>query len=555
VPPHPTLPQLALTNSHTNPSTTHRAPTNSEDDRHDYSGLASRESAGLALTQHIRSPDMTGERLHPAVARILDEEGPDLLDALARRLSGADLTSLLLEATRRRAARTTPADVLRQYQRDRFVAPATIDQRTLADLTNRTLTTIAERFEPVDVAPLAPFAAHAALAGVNQDNVVTTTRQTEVAADPTLSLALEAATRRRASARHDPKNSEPVHLATVDRVTRAQRFEGARSFAHFTLLGLVTAGRDTRETRFEHDALVDHVTTLTTVLDELGIGKAVVELTDFSDRRAGLVDHTLETLADRGVRATANRQREAGRGYYPTVCFKLLATVDGEPEPIDVGDGGFVDWSAKLLDNRKELLMTSAIGLERVALLTEPPAAATTTTATGDRTARKLRLRPLRLDDEAEFAAAHEIMEADDFVFGLDYEPGDPWANYVASRQRQERGENLPAGKVPDTFLVAEVGGTIVGRTSIRHELNEFLARLGGHIGYGVLPAHRRRGHATDILRQSLVVARSRGVERVLVTCDDDNVGSATVIERCGGVLDSVVDGLHGKPVRRYWID
>jgi predicted acetyltransferase len=99
------------------------------------------------------------------------------------------------------------------------------------------------------------------------------------------------------------------------------------------------------------------------------------------------------------------------------------------------------------------------------------------------------------------------------------------------------------------------VGGQIVGRTSIRHELNEFLARFGGHIGYGVLDAHRRRGHATEILRQSLVIARARGVDRVLVTCDDDNVGSATVIERCGGVFESVVEGLDGIPIRRYWID
>jgi predicted acetyltransferase len=44
------------------------------------------------------------------------------------------------------------------------------------------------------------------------------------------------------------------------------------------------------------------------------------------------------------------------------------------------------------------------------------------------------------------------------------------------------------------------------------------------------------------------------GVERVLVTCDDDNVGSATVIERCGGVLAEVGIGRDGQALRRYWI-
>jgi predicted acetyltransferase len=49
-------------------------------------------------------------------------------------------------------------------------------------------------------------------------------------------------------------------------------------------------------------------------------------------------------------------------------------------------------------------------------------------------------------------------------------------------------------------------------------------------------------------------VARSLGVERALVTCDDANVGSATVIERCGGVLDGVVTASGGNRIRRYWI-
>jgi len=71
---------------------------------------------------------------------------------------------------------------------------------------------------------------------------------------------------------------------------------------------------------------------------------------------------------------------------------------------------------------------------------------------------------------------------------------------------------------VPATFLLARVGGDLVGRVSIRHELNDFLAEFGGHIGYAVRPQFRRRGHATEILRQALVVARGEGVERVLVT-------------------------------------
>ncbi len=128
------------------------------------------------------------------------------------------------------------------------------------------------------------------------------------------------------------------------------------------------------------------------------------------------------------------------------------------------------------------------------------------------------------------------------------------WSAYLRLLEEQRAGTKLPEGLVPATFLVADVGGEIVGRASIWHELNAFLAREGGHVGYCVLRDHRRRGHATEILRQSLVVARAVGLDNVLVTCDDDNVASRKVIERCGGRLDSVVQGESGAPLRRYWI-
>jgi predicted acetyltransferase len=166
-----------------------------------------------------------------------------------------------------------------------------------------------------------------------------------------------------------------------------------------------------------------------------------------------------------------------------------------------------------------------------------------------------LRLRPLRLDDESAFAAAHRVMAAEGFTFGLGYKPGMEWSEYLRTLAEQRAGVNLPAGSVPGTFLVADVAGKIAGRVSIRYALNDFLAREGGHIGYAVLPPHRRRGHATEILRQSLVIARANGVERVLVTCDDGNVGSAAVIEACGGRLDSVLPAASGTAlIRRYWI-
>jgi predicted acetyltransferase len=165
-------------------------------------------------------------------------------------------------------------------------------------------------------------------------------------------------------------------------------------------------------------------------------------------------------------------------------------------------------------------------------------------------------LRPLGVSDEGQALKAHEELALEGFEFLFELEPGSAWPLYCERVESQRLGVDLAEGRVPATFLVAEAEGQIVGRVSIRHELNAYLTEVGGHIGYGVRPAFRRRGYATAIMRQSLAVASSIGLERVLVTCDDDNVGSAAVIENCGGVLENIVAGRDGSVAkRRYWVE
>jgi predicted acetyltransferase len=166
-----------------------------------------------------------------------------------------------------------------------------------------------------------------------------------------------------------------------------------------------------------------------------------------------------------------------------------------------------------------------------------------------------LRLRPLRLEDEAAYRTAQVELLAEGFLFGFINE-GEVFADHVERLERQRRGLDL-GEFVEGSWLIADAAGEVVGRTSIRHQLNAYLAFHGGHIGFAVRPAFRRRGYATEILRQSLIIARSYGIDPVLITCDDDNVGSAAVIESSGGSLERVVPASEsdtGVAFRRYWI-
>jgi hypothetical protein len=313
---------------------------------------------------------VTDESLHPGLARLVgDADLADVLTVLSERISGADLTTLLLEVARRRADRLNPSDVFEQYRRDRFVAPAAIDPRRLRTVEDSVIDEAGSLFEFVVASPVAPMGTHSVIAGVSQNNVITTLRSTEVAADPTNALALEAAVRRRLLLDDDPRSSIPVRLAAVQRVVRAQRFDAPRSFAHFSLFGAVTAGRDVGNHAFEVEAMVEHIRTLAAIVIGAGAERVLVMLSDLDGRFGPAVDQVIDALATDDLDASVWPEREAGRGYYPDLCFKLIARISGED--IEVGDGGLVPWTQLLLQNRKERLMISGLGLDRLAAFTD----------------------------------------------------------------------------------------------------------------------------------------------------------------------------------------
>lgn len=116
--------------------------------------------------------------------------------------------------------------------------------------------------------------------------------------------------------------------------------------------------------------------------------------------------------------------------------------------------------------------------------------------------------------------------------------------------------KNADSGLVPDStfFCLDEERDIVVGAVNIRHYLNESLLLNGGHIGDGVRPSERRKGIATKMIALTLEECKKLGIERVLMVCDKENIGSAKSILKNGGILENEIE-VGGVIEQRYWIE
>lgn len=129
---------------------------------------------------------------------------------------------------------------------------------------------------------------------------------------------------------------------------------------------------------------------------------------------------------------------------------------------------------------------------------------------------------------------------------------------FVEESETDLHPETLRSGRVLATQLlcVRISDRKVVGMIQIRHYFNDFLEKYGGHIGYSVRPSERRKGYAKAQLKLALPICRGLGLSKVLITCDDDNIGSEKTIVANGGVYESTVYcAPEDVSLKRYWID
>lgn len=128
--------------------------------------------------------------------------------------------------------------------------------------------------------------------------------------------------------------------------------------------------------------------------------------------------------------------------------------------------------------------------------------------------------------------------------------------DFLKRMNERETDKVREKGLVPATlyFLIDEKN-KIYGALDIRHELNEYLEKFGGHIGYGIAPSERKKGYGKLQLKFGLEKTKELGLERVLITCDENNTESAKTIEACGGIYNNTLADTEGHRVKRYFVE
>ena len=270
----------------------------------------------------------TSEASNKILERLQRKVGiPGLLDALTERLSPSELTSLMLEVYRRQARKRTPAQVLSNYEHDRFVRPSRVDAPRLLEWEQVALSSLPDGFEPVELAPVCPIGTSSVVAGVDQNWSVATSRNSEIVSDATNVLALEVASRRRQLLREDARSSQAVHLAAHHRLLRPQLFNGPYQSAHFALFAVVSGGRAGGGSSFKLQTIVTHLHIhLRALRAHLGSNLVLrVVISDFSNRSRldALESEVFISLRQnvKNLTCVFDPERSSGRGYYSGLAF------------------------------------------------------------------------------------------------------------------------------------------------------------------------------------------------------------------------------------------
>ncbi|MGO4185836.1 hypothetical protein AB4Z17_32390 [Paenibacillus sp. TAF43_2] len=302
------------------------------------------------------------------ILRKLDQA--DLINLLVDRISSSDLNSLLLKVFSEKTKTSSPNDLFKRYKNNRFVHPADVDVLLLKRLELDVLDIASKHsFSPIQLSPVAPLGCSSVLGTVDQNKAISALRGTEVVSDATNLLALHISKLLKSNVSND-KRDNYIRFSTTHRHVRAQFFGDAPGMLpHFHLFCMVTSGLDEGSYSFEKQSLWEHIKVYQSIFETLFGSDIEIILSERSGYKdsAGLVSRIIKHGNGLSMNVSVSTGEPNMENQYYTGLQFTLKTVIGETEYF-IGDGGFVDWTQNMLGSRKERLLISAIGLDRLIL-------------------------------------------------------------------------------------------------------------------------------------------------------------------------------------------
>ncbi len=293
----------------------------------------------------------------------------DIDKILANELSGSELNTVLLDVFNRRVQQETPSSLLQKYENNKLVKPAPLeDVLDYKENELRTYKLIAGRgFKPVELSPVAQLGTSSVMATVDQKKVLTALRNTEVQADPTNAIALHYA-----SLKKKGELDNKIHnYSNISRVIRTQVFDNPNFTPHFIVLALISCGRDTGSFTFEKEELLKHLTTSYEICKSFGVEKIYYEIIPCKgyDKQSTLITESVSYVQQKNSNLKiVIVEPQHDNNYYHG--FRIKQQIMIGSNTIEIADGGLLDWTQQLLNNKKERMMTFGLGIQILYQLT-----------------------------------------------------------------------------------------------------------------------------------------------------------------------------------------
>lgn len=293
---------------------------------------------------------------------------PELFRLLTEDLSGTELNTLLLEVIREKTKKISAPALLKHYQLNRFVKPADLPVLELKQAELELLKLFkSHSFEPIELSPVSVLGSCSVVAPADQNKILSALRGTEILADGTNAMALHICDLKKRKLWAPSIPGDKLRLSTIQRHVRTQSITGPGFTPHFKIGCFVTSGLDTGSFQFEKESLLEHLQLMYTIY------KTFYGMEEVSFRflcRSGYTDplklafetrdYMLRHAPEIKIEIVTKPAKEIN--YYKGIQYKT--DIRWKNEVFEIADGGFVDWTQQILQNRKERFLIGGIGFE-----------------------------------------------------------------------------------------------------------------------------------------------------------------------------------------------